>query len=79
MINLYRGLKKGWTKSKALQEAKLEYLNTASPTFRDPHFWAGYQLTGDIEPLTNSRSFIIISVFVLLLFSGSIFIIRNKN
>ncbi|MFS4466484.1 CHAT domain-containing protein [Maribacter sp. 2210JD10-5] len=50
----YKYLKKGHTKSKALQLAKLEYLNnTEEPELKHPYYWAGFVVLGDNSPISN--------------------------
>lgn len=68
MISFYEGLRKGKNKSRALQQAKLKYLETTTPTFRHPHFWAGYQLTGNPGRIVNSRlgkAFVLIAILLV--------------
>lgn len=39
----------GYTKSEALQKAKLDYLHSASPRTANPLYWAGLNITGNNE------------------------------
>lgn len=53
MIHFYKNLKKGWTKDKALQVAKMQYLQEGNK--KHPFYWASFQQYGqsgaiDIEP-----------------------------
>lgn len=41
----------GYTKSEALQKAKLDYLATASPRKANPLYWAGLNITGNNETI----------------------------
>lgn len=41
----------GYTKSEALQKAKLDYLATASPRMSNPLYWAGLTITGNNETI----------------------------
>jgi CHAT domain-containing protein len=41
----------GYTKSAALQMAKLDYLSTASPRMANPLYWAGLNITGNNETI----------------------------
>lgn len=41
----------GYTKSAALQKAKLDYLSTASPRMANPLYWAGLNITGNNETI----------------------------
>ena len=69
MISFYKYMDKGYSKSKALREAKLNYLNTAKATeLKHPFYWAGYIVVGDNTPLiTSSFSFWTYAGIVLLL------------
>lgn len=71
MIEYYKGLKRGWNKSKALQKAKLSFLENTSPTFFHPHFWAGYQITRNTQSIILSRVLVIgfgvVGLFFVLL------------
>ncbi|WP_025743409.1 CHAT domain-containing protein [Aquimarina pacifica] len=51
MRNFYSNLKAGMNKSKALQQAKLEYLNTADLHRTHPLYWGGFYLVGDASPM----------------------------
>jgi len=52
MKNYYINIGKGLTKDRALQEAKLQYLDeTDSPIALHPAFWAAFVQQGDISPL----------------------------
>lgn len=43
----YRNLKRGRSKSKAMQHSKMTYLKNASPTLQHPYYWAGYRIWGN--------------------------------
>ena len=47
MTSFYSNLKKGWSKSRALQQAKLEYLKTAKGKFLDPFYRTQFILIGN--------------------------------
>ncbi|MBO9204596.1 MULTISPECIES: CHAT domain-containing protein [Niastella] len=48
-------LQKGYTKSKALRQAKLDYLHS-NALYKTPNFWAHLILTGDNQPLVKAVS-----------------------
>lgn len=59
MTLFYSNLKEGMTKSKAMQQAQIEYLTNdkiSSPTIRSPFFWASWALYGNDKPLNMSSS-----------------------
>ena len=45
--------KDGKTKDIALQEAKLAFLNTATPDKLHPFYWSSFKLTGNTEVLVE--------------------------
>ena len=47
----YKKLAKGMEKSKALREAKMEYLETADLAFKHPFYWASFVALGDQQAL----------------------------
>jgi len=68
MISFYRYLKEGKPKNEALQMAKLDYLtNTKDNALKHPYYWAGFVVSGDIEPISNSNSLWIYGLGILLL------------
>ncbi|GAA4450285.1 hypothetical protein GCM10023189_10660 [Nibrella saemangeumensis] len=74
----------GLPKDKALQQAKLDYLNSASPEEAYPTLWAAYILLGDTDPLilSDSGSSWITVAFVFVIFSslaGFIFWRRGRR
>lgn len=50
----YSYLNDGYSKNKALQQAKLDFINAQSPSKQHPFFWAGFVHLGDFSPLENS-------------------------
>ncbi|PKV51996.1 CHAT domain-containing protein [Aquimarina sp. MAR_2010_214] len=52
----YKNLKAGMHKAKALQQAKLQYLNTANINRTDPFYWGGFYLVGDPSPISFKDS-----------------------
>ena len=53
----YGNIKKGWSKDKALQQAKLDYMATAKGRTINPQYWAGLVLIGDTSPIVLQSSF----------------------
>tara|TARA_R110002049_G_scaffold97098_3_gene236949 strand:- start:428 stop:3655 length:3228 start_codon:yes stop_codon:yes gene_type:complete len=72
----YKNIKKGWSKDKALQQAKLDYLVKAEGRAMHPKYWAGLVLIGDVAPIELKLSFniiywvfgILLIVFMVILF-----------
>ncbi len=55
LINFYKELKKGNTKSKALYNAKKKYLATHQLSEVSPYYWASLILIGDYNTLENTN------------------------
>ncbi len=51
MNEFYSGLEKGYPLNRALQQAKLLYLNEAGTSRSNPYYWASFQLTGYSGPI----------------------------
>jgi CHAT domain-containing protein len=51
MKDFYQSLIKGKSKSKALQEAKLNFLKSADNLKANPYFWSTYVIIGDASPI----------------------------
>jgi CHAT domain-containing protein len=52
-------LQEGYSKSEALQKAKLDFLNTTNPRNANPFYWAGLNIVGNndsIQPMQNTNS-----------------------
>ncbi|MCF8396623.1 MAG: CHAT domain-containing protein [Bacteroidales bacterium] len=83
MTSFYENLENGMTKSKALQQAKLDYLSR-SPQYRaHPYFWSAYVTIGDDASLFSKYekfyTSLIISFSALVLIVVSIYCIRNRR
>ena len=52
----YYQLARGLSKDKALQQAKLQYLNSENGRTLSPKYWAGLILIGDTSPVPISTS-----------------------
>ncbi|WP_350288845.1 CHAT domain-containing tetratricopeptide repeat protein [uncultured Croceitalea sp.] len=71
MEQFYRNLKKGVSKAKALQQAKLSYLEGASINRVNPFYWGSFYLLGDNTSIAFNTSkkpwFFILGGLILLL------------
>lgn len=71
MVSFYEYLKEGKPKNKALQLAKLEYLNTTDDeVLKHPYYWAGFVISGDTSAITSSTNYMLwalIGVIIVLL------------
>jgi CHAT domain-containing protein len=74
-------LQKGYTKSKALRQAKLDYLHS-NALYKTPNYWAHLILTGDNQPLVQAvnwyRWLLVIGAVVAVL-SGMVYYKRRKK
>jgi CHAT domain-containing protein len=72
-------LQKGYTKSKALRQAKLDYLHS-NALYKTPNYWAHLILTGDNQPLVQAviwyRWLLVIGALVAVLL-GMIYFKRH--
>jgi len=76
----YKNIKKGWTKDKALQQAKLDYLATAEGRTLHPQYWAGLVLIGDVTPIKLKLSYnIIYWIFGVLIIGLAAFFGKIKR
>jgi CHAT domain-containing protein len=74
-------LEQGYTKSKALQKAKLDYINSDA-LYKSPAYWSNLILTGSIEPVYNSHTsytWIIITAVVCLFITGMVTLRKIKK
>ncbi len=80
MRYFYRNLKEGMNKAKALQQAKLQYLQTANINRTHPFYWGGFYLVGDAASIRfddNSILYWILGILFLIVLSGGLFWYRK--
>jgi len=52
MLDFYRFLKKGKSKSEALRLAKIEFLkNNKNTVLNHPYYWSGFVINGNVDPI----------------------------
>jgi LPXTG-motif cell wall-anchored protein len=80
MEGFYKELKKGLPKSKALQNAKLNYLEIHQDTkLADPYYWAGFVLYGNNEAISKgSQTNLFVWLGIVLLIALVGFLIRKR-
>ncbi len=79
MESFYKYLKRGDTKSKALQLAKLDYINnTSQPKLKQPYYWAGFVLYGEDKPVVEVNEISKLWYVLLLLGLMLIFVLLLK-
>jgi len=81
MGDFYKYLSRGEPKNKAMRMAKLDYINTTSPSFVNPRFWAAYTIVGDVSAIKKfwwKEPWILlpIALIVLTLIAFLIYLVR---
>lgn len=82
MKYFYTNLKEGNNKAKALQLAKLKYLNTTEAFYTNPFYWGSFYVLGNTDPIILSTNFNRIYLWgfgVLVCLLGLILFIKNKK
>ena len=74
----YQHLEKGETKSRALQQAKLEFISN-NPLYRNPAFWSHIILTGDPCALYKKKQPWFWAALLICFSTISWMVIRNKK
>jgi len=72
-------LQDGKTKDIALQEAKLDFLNSATPDKLHPFYWSSFKLTGNTEVLIKERKVPYLGIVLGLLGVLLIYYFRKKR
>jgi len=79
MIDFYEKLSKGQSKGKAMQEAKIRYLDSAEPVRQEPYYWSAYIITGDPSPVFHSRRRWLIPVLLILFISSGLYLVGIRG
>jgi CHAT domain-containing protein len=80
MTHFYEKLKYGKNKARALQQAKIDFLQQADPLKSHPYYWSGYVVIGNKNPLFYTLYFYFgIGILVIVLMVVAIIIIKNKK
>lgn len=72
VMDFYRFLKKGYSKSTSLRKARLRYLEKADLLRSHPHFWSSLVIYGNNDRLYFDRQLILIFILSLLIAGFSI-------
>lgn len=54
--SFYENLSNGMAKNKAIRQAKLDYLNNAKGELKNPYYWSGLVLFGNVSPIESSSN-----------------------
>ena len=80
MTHFYRYLSMGKSKNESMRLAKLLYLKNSSPAFKNPYYWASYEVLGDNAPVTRHyKRYLIYAGFVILIAGAAIFYLRRRR
>jgi CHAT domain-containing protein len=81
ITQFYNYLSKGKSKNDAMRLAKLDYLKKSSPAFKNPYYWAAYEVLGDNSPIARNAPgyLILITLFVILSVGGLLFYLRRRR
>ena len=77
----YQNIKKGMSKNKALQQAKLSYLTTAEGRTLHPQYWAGLVLIGDVSaiPLHSNVNLFLWFAGVILIIALTLLFLKKRT
>jgi CHAT domain-containing protein len=81
MDSFYKYLSQGKPKNTSLRQAKLDYIDSTSPSFVNPKFWAAYTLIGDVSAIKKmwwQDSRIIVILIISFLMITLLIIYRSK-
>lgn len=69
MTGFYKYLKKGYSKKKALHQAKIDYIQSSDNLKANPYFWSAFLMVGDNTPLyaTSGTTYLVIILVVFTL------------
>jgi CHAT domain-containing protein/Tfp pilus assembly protein PilF len=79
MESFYKALKKGKSKDKAMQFAKLRFLENSDRLHAHPYFWSGYLSIGDQSSLYYKNTLYWIGGVILLVVFSGIFLVLKRN
>ena len=77
--SFYYYLSKGFSKDKALQLSRIDYLKNADPVKNHPYFWAGYIIVGDTSPLPVNKRYNYLVILIAIPVLASFYILRQKK
>jgi CHAT domain-containing protein len=78
---LHYYLAKGYSKPRALQEAKLDFLknNEISPVFKSPNYWAHIVFIGNYEEEQSSTNWVWVALAIVVFGLLNLFVFIKKN
>lgn len=80
MVSFYKNLNNGKSKSEALRQAKLQFIENHQGTkLAQPYYWAGFVLYGSDIPIVSKEATIIWYVFMAIVLTALIFLAYRKK
>jgi CHAT domain-containing protein len=79
MTRFYFHLSKGREKNEAMRLAKLEYLKSSPPSFKNPYYWAAYEVLGDNEPVARNSMMYVTIIGLIVIISGGVMLFYFKR
>ncbi len=83
ITGFYKYLDDGYTKDKAMQFSKIDYLKTSTQFNALPYYWSGYIMVGDSTLINNTSNgvnkWIIYLVSLLIIVLGYILFKKNRK
>lgn len=81
ITRFYHYLSKGYSKDRALQLSKIDFLEQAAPSFHDPYYWGTYEVLGDNSPVRHGKGKIVtfVTISILIIVSGVYFYLRRRR
>lgn len=79
MKRFFMHLSEGLDKSKALQQAKLDYLAQADPAQLHPYYWANFVVVGSDKPLAQNTFPWGWAAGVILIVGACVYVLRRRN
>ena len=81
MVNFYEKLRGGASKTKALRQAKLKYIQNAKKAYKHPYYWAAFVHIGNPDPIeiSNNNYFVYIGLTAMVIFALTFFYMKRKR
>lgn len=70
ITRFYHYLAEGKNKDKAMQLAKLDFIEKSTPALRDPYYWAAYEVVGNNDPILRNPNIFVTFVTILAALCG---------
>ncbi|MFY0630217.1 MAG: CHAT domain-containing protein [Flavobacteriaceae bacterium] len=78
MIEFYKNIKEGESKSEALNNAKRTYIKTHSLSEQSPYYWSSFVLIGDAGTIDFSNNNYLYLLIVIVLITGIFFFTKKR-